>query len=582
MGNLGSTTSANNRKCFGCSLQFVLTIESASPPLQLPTAALKLSCRPAIPPALSNSRKNQPLLAVCLPSLVPPPATQLFVIDRPVTDTCTKPQSRLRVHCHESGEEQDAHTAAAEKVMMTESLATTTTGSQGGEAEDNNGSNPNTRPTTTARPTIPTNNRSTGTFSGTPSLAVSRSSSAAASPRSSRDSSPAAIFRQQTTSGAASFGMRSRKDSHDVSPHRPASITGHSGTVPSAAAIQRALSAATTPQLPIAPTSDPSSTGITTSTSKLPRVSRVQAAATGSGENTPAWPLSPRLKSPPPSSSRRNSLRTQRKPEISTSAPNIVVQNSTPTSTSNPPLPKQAETPEEPDARAGASAGKAPSRGASGAPTLETVQESSAPTTPGDTPANGIRYEPGHSLSSSETSLWSSHGNTDDYSSAESPFVDAQSEDDHAGTSGTKTPRKGKASVPTGDSGSDTGAEKKNDRQNKDAEEQDPDTTPRAKAIAPRASVNSLRPKAEASAKNMTVETETISSIPQGTLGPPTDRIASGRIEHGGTLRTKASSDTIRPNKGRKKASRKAPSINNTSGMYFFGVPVFIKLSSHA
>ncbi|QDS71754.1 hypothetical protein FKW77_009048 [Venturia effusa] len=466
---------------------------------------------------------------------------------------------------------------------MTESLATS--GSLGCEAEDNNNNNARSQ-TTTTRPPVPTNNRSTGTLSGTlsgtHSLAASRSPSIAASPRSSRDSSPAGRpFRQQNTSGAAPSGMRSRKDSHDVSPNRPANITAHSGTVPSAAAIQRALSAATTPQLPTALTSDPSSTTTTPSASKLPRVSRVQPATPGSGENTPSWPPSPRLKSPPPSSSRRNSFRTQRKPEISTTTPNIVVQTSTPTSTPSITFPKQAETPEEPDARAGASAGKAPSRGASGAPTLETVQEFSAPTTPDDASANGIRYEAGPSLSSSETSPWSSHSNTDPHNSAESPFNDAQSEDDHAGTSGATTPRKEKANVSKGDSGSDAGVEKKSDRQNKDAEEQDPDTTPRAKAVASRSSLNSLRPKAEASAKNMTVETETISSIPQGTLGPPTDRIASGRIESVGTLRTKASSDTIRPNKGRKKASRKAPSINNT-GMYSSSVPVFIQIGSGA
>lgn len=265
---------------------------------------------------------------------------------------------------------------------MTESL--TPMGSLGGEAELDIGTNTTS---TKPRPAIPTNNRSTGTYSGTHSLTVSRSPSTQASPRSSRESSPAGrSFRQQSTSGAAS-GMRSRKDSYDVSPHRPPSITGHSGTIPSAAAIQRALSAATTPQLQPVSTTDPSST------SKLPRVSRI-TATTGSGDSTPTWPLSPRLKSPPPSSSRRNSLRTQRKPEILTATPNIVVQNSTPTSTSSPPLSVQPESQEEPDARAGASSGKASSRGASGAPTLATVQESSAPTTPGDTPTNGIRYVP--------------------------------------------------------------------------------------------------------------------------------------------------------------------------------------------
>ncbi|KAF2416529.1 hypothetical protein EJ08DRAFT_673741 [Tothia fuscella] len=63
----------------------------------------------------------------------------------------------------------------------------------------------------------------------------------------------------------------------------------------------------------------------------------------------------------------------------------------------------------------------------------------------------------------------------------------------------------------------------------------------------------------------MTVETETVSSIPQSTLGAPSDRVASGRAEVGGTLRVKASNETIRPGKGRKKASRKALSINATS-----------------
>lgn len=246
---------------------------------------------------------------------------------------------------------------------------------------------------------------------------------------------------------------------------------------------------------------------------------------------------------------------------------------------SSTPLPKQTESQEEHDARGGALAGKVPNRGASGAPTLETVQESSAPTTPGDAPTNGIRYD--LSLSLSKASLQSRHEYADHQSSADSPFIDGQSEDDHGTTSGTTTPRKGRASVSKGDSGSDTG-EKRVDRQGKDPEEQDPDTTPRAKAVIPRASMTSLKPKVEPSAKNMTVETETITSIPQGTLGPPTDRAASGRIEHGGTLRAKASSDTIRPNKGRKKASRKAPSINATSGMYFLSLSVFIGISSSA
>jgi hypothetical protein len=117
-------------------------------------------------------------------------------------------------------------------------------------------------------------------------------------------------------------------------------------------------------------------------------------------------------------------------------------------------------------------------------------------------------------------------------------------------------------SAKLGDSGSD------NDRVRKD-EEHDPDSTPRAKTLLARASFASLKQKSgvEPTTKNMTVETETVSSIPQTTLGNPSDRVASGRTEHGGTLRVKASNETIRPGKGRKKASRKAPSINAASGM---------------
>jgi hypothetical protein len=118
------------------------------------------------------------------------------------------------------------------------------------------------------------------------------------------------------------------------------------------------------------------------------------------------------------------------------------------------------------------------------------------------------------------------------------------------------------------DSGSD------NDRVKKD-EEYDPDSTPKAKSLIPRASYSSLNHKSgvEPTTKNMTVETETVSSIPQATLGATSDRVASGRAEHGGTLRVKASNETIRPGKGRKKASRKAPSINAASGMFFTNDP---------
>ncbi|TKA70449.1 hypothetical protein B0A49_06381 [Cryomyces minteri] len=62
----------------------------------------------------------------------------------------------------------------------------------------------------------------------------------------------------------------------------------------------------------------------------------------------------------------------------------------------------------------------------------------------------------------------------------------------------------------------------------------------------------------------MTVETETVSSIPQAALGGATvERAGAGRVDTNGSLRMKPSTETIRPKKDRKKAARKAPSINS-------------------
>jgi hypothetical protein len=65
--------------------------------------------------------------------------------------------------------------------------------------------------------------------------------------------------------------------------------------------------------------------------------------------------------------------------------------------------------------------------------------------------------------------------------------------------------------------------------------------------------------------KNMIVETETVSSIPQLSLGGGTaDRAASGRKEPVLGVRTKASDETIRPKKEKKKQVRKATTNTGT------------------
>jgi hypothetical protein len=64
----------------------------------------------------------------------------------------------------------------------------------------------------------------------------------------------------------------------------------------------------------------------------------------------------------------------------------------------------------------------------------------------------------------------------------------------------------------------------------------------------------------------MTVETETVQSIPQSGLTAG-DRSLGLRNE-AGSVRLKPSTETIRPRKERKKVDRKARSINQGTGMF--------------
>lgn len=60
--------------------------------------------------------------------------------------------------------------------------------------------------------------------------------------------------------------------------------------------------------------------------------------------------------------------------------------------------------------------------------------------------------------------------------------------------------------------------------------------------------------------RNMTVETETVSSIPHSALAP--DRSVA-RTDTGGSVRLESSYETIRPKKDRRRPARKAPSVHN-------------------
>jgi hypothetical protein len=90
-------------------------------------------------------------------------------------------------------------------------------------------------------------------------------------------------------------------------------------------------------------------------------------------------------------------------------------------------------------------------------------------------------------------------------------------------------------------------------------------STHRPNHITTKPSLSSLstRSATQPPLRNMTVETETIPSVAQSTIGNQ-DRSASGRVD--GSLRLKPSNETIRPKKERKPAKRKAPSINAGTG----------------
>lgn len=216
--------------------------------------------------------------------------------------------------------------------------------------------------------------RPNDSLSAPPSLAVSAAASTVTSPQSSRNTSPIRPPQRQQSSAGAVGGLRSR------SPSRPPSIPNLSTSIPSAAAIQRALSAATTPQLQ--PTSVPDTS------SKIPRPQK-------SGAGTPGEITSPRLKSPPPppaSHSRPSSLPPKTNAESNLSAPNVGVQRSTPAS-STPPIPSKGDDVDNGTEEHASSNMKGTVRGVSGvAPALETVQEASLPNTPGFGMIDAQRY----------------------------------------------------------------------------------------------------------------------------------------------------------------------------------------------
>ncbi|KAG9186212.1 hypothetical protein G6011_02768 [Alternaria panax] len=384
------------------------------------------------------------------------------------------------------------------------------------------------------------------------------------SPLSSREASPRPHKRNATPSGAGSSvrpSFRSRKSSADASPSRASSLSS-STVAPGHATptVQRALSSTSIPELTPTPSSD---------TVRAPRSSK-PLSKSNSGETTPHWPLSPRLKSPPPgddgrSRSRTNSLRAQIKKPDTQSTPSIVVQSSSPASLSCFPVREEAAA-SDADEPQPQHTTKAPSRSSGGvAPKLATVQESSLPATPG---FDGLEPQSQFPLPSANfvnlalsfVPSATAHKIDQDRNDVNSSKVTEDLSTKHDSTKQTE-------------SGSDSAS--KSAKKGKMQEHRNM-YTHRPHTVSAKPSLSSMSTRSrDPPLRNMTVETETVPSVAQPSIVNQ-DRSASGRVDGG--IRLKPSNETIRPKKDKKAPKRKAASINAGTGRlqpisYHYSIP---------
>ena len=364
----------------------------------------------------------------------------------------------------------------------------------------------------------------------------STSNSTTSSPKPSREGSPVRQQHKPALPLGTRPTARSRKNSHDQSPVRGPSTAGPSiPTVPSAAAIQRALSVTGTPTLPPSTHHD-----LNVDPSKSSKSSKPL---------TPSQPPSraQRLSSPPPaasSGSNKSVLTAARKIDKSQSAPGSPSNHVERTKQSAASGPEPIAADEESAQRSGM---RTPIRGASGSGAhLETVQESSLPSTP-----------------SIGTSKWldkSKNGGVDRPERIEENAMDEASA------------KEGKARAESGNesSGSKHGVVKGGDDGKEPRKTSHAPTPIKPPTIQPKKSYTQLPVKGRLTSegpKTMTVETETVSSIPHVAVGGGAgERNVPGRTDTGGTLRPKPSTETIRPKKEKKKVVRKAPSLNAGAG----------------
>ncbi|KAI4124501.1 MAG: hypothetical protein LQ338_004764 [Usnochroma carphineum] len=356
------------------------------------------------------------------------------------------------------------------------------------------------------------------------------STSSTNSPKASRETSP---VRPPLRSGvsANSGNPRSRKNSTDLSPNRGPALPGpFVPAVPSAAAIQRALSVAGAHQLQ-------PSTHADQNTDPVRPQKVIKTALANSNQSSPKLPT---VTSPPPPAANKGAVQPAKRSDQASTA------SSTPGVVDRPNrLKKSSADTDVPSSDGPAPTGiRIPSRAVSGSqPALETVQEASLPNTP--TPETGAAQQGMARVTSVQRP----------------ERIDEDPAEDDSG----------KDVNPRPESGNESGESKKAPSQDsQDAKQQD---TAKPSAVRPQVvhskkSTTQLHPAkgktgAEGTVKSMTVETETVSSIPQVAIGGGTgERGLLKRTDTAGSLRLKPSTETIRPKKEKKRVVRKAPSLN--------------------
>ena len=351
-----------------------------------------------------------------------------------------------------------------------------------------------------------------GDINNPPSQPATQTSTSKSSPLASRETSPNRLLLRSGAHKPVSTAnsTRSRKNNpQDTSPSRTPKHP------PTSAPTSGKISTTTTPNLGPVHTDAAANVAV-------PQKSPVTAEHL---KESPRWPISPRLRSPPPGAVlNRPNLPPPRKGELE--PPSIHLQRS------SPPLAQQTDTSqsdnegEEAHLQPGM---RTPARGASGSTTtLETVQEASPLVSPHDDDGG--------------------FGVLDDVAASE-----AGSQADHLEFSAPKTARSSVAAS-YNDSGSDSGSTKGHRRLA-------PTSVPPSLPSRQSSLSNKKSKPSEGSVQHMTVETETVTSIPQHSLAP-----VALKESGNGTLRTKPSSETIRPRKEKKKANRKQPNVGSGTG----------------